>query len=300
MIESDRLLILLNIKSITEKSIHTLEGMLNGISIDDELSETEIENINAWLNENRKLSNRHPFNELIPKLESSIYGKNLSEEEKEDIIWVCKNLTGKNKFYNLVVSDIQRLHGILSGILLDDKITHQELDGLIEWLEQNKHLASTYPYDEIYAIVSGVIKDRKVTRQEENFLKLYFAQFSEIIPTVTADPQELDELKQQIKKVGICAIEPQIKFRGKMFCFTGESIIAYRDEMERQVTRLGGICKNFISKEIDYLVVGNEGNPCWAFSCYGRKIEKAMELRKKGTKIRIINENDFWKAARSL
>lgn len=36
-----------------------------------------------------------------------------------------------------------------------------------------------------------------------------------------------------------------------------------------------------------------KGNPCWAYACYGRKIEKAMELRKKGAQILIVHEADF-------
>ena len=56
----------------------------------------------------------------------------------------------------------------------------------------------------------------------------------------------------------------------------------------------GGIFKDSVVKNTDFLIVGDEGNPCWAFSCYGRKVEKAIELRKSGSKIQIVHENDFW------
>ena len=46
-------------------------------------------------------------------------------------------------------------------------------------------------------------------------------------------------------------------------------------------------------KRVDYLVIGADGNPCWAFACYGRKVEKAVELRKSGVRIMIIHESDF-------
>ena len=49
-----------------------------------------------------------------------------------------------------------------------------------------------------------------------------------------------------------------------------------------------------VSTKTDYLVVGNAGNPCWAYACYGRKIEAAMNLRKEGGKVIIVNETDFW------
>jgi SH3-like domain-containing protein len=47
-------------------------------------------------------------------------------------------------------------------------------------------------------------------------------------------------------------------------------------------------------------LIGDEGNPCWVFSCYGRKVEKAIQYRKSGLPILIIHENDFWNAIRQL
>jgi hypothetical protein len=57
---------------------------------------------------------------------------------------------------------------------------------------------------------------------------------------------------------------------------------------------------NNVVKDTNYLVVGNKGNPCWVYSCYGRKVEKAVELRKAGHKIMIIHEDDFWDAVADL
>jgi hypothetical protein len=52
---------------------------------------------------------------------------------------------------------------------------------------------------------------------------------------------------------------------------------------------------NSVSRKTNYLIVGDDGNPCWAFACYGRKVEKAINLRKQGTQIIIVHENDFWR-----
>ena len=66
------------------------------------------------------------------------------------------------------------------------------------------------------------------------------------------------------------------------------------------IEELGGKVKTAVSKKTDYLIVGNAGNPCWAFSCYGRKIEAAMLLRREGAKVQIVNETDFWDAIEDL
>ena len=51
-----------------------------------------------------------------------------------------------------------------------------------------------------------------------------------------------------------------------------------------------------VSAELDYLVVGVSGNPCWAYPSYGRKIEKAMELRRQGSQLLIVHKSDFFDA----
>lgn len=57
---------------------------------------------------------------------------------------------------------------------------------------------------------------------------------------------------------------------------------------------------NNVTNKTRYLIVGNAGNPCWAYSCYGRKIEDAIERRKKGQNLTIINEIDFWDTVEDL
>lgn len=76
---------------------------------------------------------------------------------------------------------------------------------------------------------------------------------------------------------------------------------ATRKELEKIIKNAGGFI-NFksVTKETNYLIVGNDGNQCWAFSTYGRKVERTIELRKKGLKIMIIQENDFWDAVENL
>lgn len=35
-------------------------------------------------------------------------------------------------------------------------------------------------------------------------------------------------------------------------------------------------------------------NPCWAYACYGRKVEQAIGLRKAGSQLLLVHEADFW------
>lgn len=59
------------------------------------------------------------------------------------------------------------------------------------------------------------------------------------------------------------------------------------------VTKLGGEVSENMTSKTDFLIIGAEGNPCWAYACYGRKVERAVELRKSGANVLIVHENDF-------
>lgn len=79
-------------------------------------------------------------------------------------------------------------------------------------------------------------------------------------------------------------------------CFTGISSRASRTAIAKEIEVIGGTYIDNIRQDLNYLIVGNNSNPCWAFSCYGWKVEQAISYRKKGINIVIVNENDFWDA----
>jgi NAD-dependent DNA ligase len=87
-----------------------------------------------------------------------------------------------------------------------------------------------------------------------------------------------------------------VAFEGKLFCFTGTSSKGQRKDIAKKIASLGGKYHDTLVRETDYLVVGDKNNPCWVFSCYGRKIEQAIENRKNGLPIQIVKEVDFWDA----
>jgi NAD-dependent DNA ligase len=114
------------------------------------------------------------------------------------------------------------------------------------------------------------------------------------IRNTAIDPHELEELRKTIVVPSICTMNPHITFKENLFCFTGISQKGNRESIINKIVSLGGVYNNNITKKTNYLVIGDRNNPCWVFSCYGRKIEKALENRKTGLGIQIIKEVDFW------
>jgi len=195
-----------------------------------------------------------------------------------------------------VTSDIQKLEGVLHGIISDNVITSEEMLGLKAWINENEHLAKTYPYDEVYSLALAVMADGIVSEQEQAMLKAFFSEFADIKSSEIINVAEIQRVKAEINIHGICSTCPEIVFPNKIFCFTGTSSKTTRQGFANIVTSIGARFVNNVTQETNYLVIGNDGNPCWAFSCYGRKVEQAVKLRKSGLGILIIHEHDFWDA----
>lgn len=277
-------------RSRIDKAVKSLVGIIEGIMIDQKLNERELAFLGEWIQENQELKDRHPFNELLPVVHTAFEDHVVTYEEKCDLMWLCNRLMKSTDFYDQVTSDIQRLHGVLGGIIADGVITETELLGLRDWLAQHEHLRTRWPYDEIDSVITGVMADGNVDEKEHEMLTALFADFITICDdrTITSPPVMINN-----SIGGLCAVCPEIRFEGATFCFTGASSKFKRNEFEKLVAGLGGKSAKNVSRQVDYLIIGAEGNPCWAYSCYGRKVEAAVNLRKEGHTLVLVHENDF-------
>lgn len=278
-------------KSQADKAISSLKGFLLGIKLDDDINENEINELKKWVITHKFLINKNPFNEFMTIIEGAISNKIPFRETIEDLYWLCQKYEKDNYYYNTVTSDLQILQGICHGILADGIITDKEIYDLQNWLNENEYLNTYYPYDEIRSLIISVLSDSIIDNEERTILMAYFNQFVTI---------QDDEIRQKIKDStvdvtisGLCTSEPDVIFEGRTFCITGVLQRGNRENLQRDIIKLGGIPTESISKKTDYLIVGDNGNPAWAFSCYGRKVEKAINLRKEGHTIILIHEFDF-------
>lgn len=283
-------------KAEFEKSLNTLKGIIQGIQADQLITHAEVEELQNWCLLQNDHRFKYPFKEIIPMIHTSIEDGVLTTDEIDDILWTCKMYLNDNPYFDAITADIQVLHGILHGILSDNRIEVSELNYLKDWLDSNYHLETVYPYDEVYSLLHKVLNDGKIDEEEELILKAFFSEFIDTSKSYNINQGDFTEIKKVMNINGLCALAPNIEINDNLFCFTGESSKMKRSEIEKIIIENGGsFNKNVVSKT-NYLIVGDNGNPCWAFSCYGRKVEKAMELRKQGKQILIIHEIDFWDA----
>lgn len=278
------------------KAVNTLRGIVAGITTDSAVDPAELAELIHWCQVHSYLRDRHPFSELIPVVEAACQDGVITDDESKDILWLCNNFVDNSSYYDTVTSSIQFLGGIIHGIMADGELSDKEIFALRQWADTNSFLAGTYPFDEINSLLSAVLEDHKIDEAERNQLMAFFSNIIEFKNSLNLSESSFIELREQYSVSGICACCPDVSFQGKSFCFTGESYRGPRSELAEAVERLGGIFKTGVSAKTDYLVVGNAGNRCWAYACYGRKIEDAVRLRKEGAHVVIVNETDFWDA----
>lgn len=275
-----------------DKELHILDGIVKGIAIDNHINQQEVSALIGWCDSHAAVSNKSPFNEIIPLILKASSDGVIDLDEREDIQWLCQKYTTENNYYNSITSDMQRLHGVLAGIVSDGKITEGELAGLRKWLEDHEYLRTVWPFDEIDSLITEILRDGIIDDQEHHVLLNFCAQFLTNTTNMILDLP----IESELLRTGVCSAMPEIAFDNKIFCLTGGFENGTKNELSQIILDFGGNISKGIRKDLDFLVVGGKGNECWAFACYGRKVEKAMNYRKEGAPIQIVHEFDFWDA----
>lgn len=273
-----------------ERDFNGLLGLIEGISADGVLHEKEIAGIANWLLATKYYENRSPYKELISILVSAVSDFHIDEEELLNIKWFCNRYISGNGYYDAITKGIQQLHGVLDGIALDEMINDKEIIYLSNWLEYNKHLRSNYPYDEVSFVLNKIVEDGEINDNELVELLEFCGLFKQVRLS------EENETKSIVTHLSKNIFEPISNFdvAGSKICVTGASKLYKREEIKTIIQNKGGRVVGAMSGSVDYLIVCEEKNSCWAYSMYGRKVEEAIKLKQNGSKVNIVHIEDVY------
>lgn len=84
-----------------------------------------------------------------------------------------------------------------------------------------------------------------------------------------------------------------INLQGQSFMFTGKLKTMTRSEAEKKVTDASGKNASGVTKNLDYLVIGDEGSPFYNAGKKGSKQLKGESLIQDGATLKIISETAF-------
>lgn len=197
------------------------------------------------------------------------------------------------KYRNQEIKDrnIDELIGISRGIISDGKVNKDESEFLLSWIERNFNFIdlNTYPINKIYDRLKLALEDGFIDEDESIELK-------ELLNAFTGDKPISEQISSMSSSLPLCNPAPAVDFINKSFCMTGAFTIGSRRVVENMIIDLGGKVQKSPGLKTNYLIVGILGSDEWIHSSYGRKIEKAVEIRDiEGRDINIISEEHFIK-----
>ncbi|BEQ15041.1 BRCT domain-containing protein [Desulfoferula mesophila] len=181
---------------------------------------------------------------------------------------------------------LDELLGLAKGMAADGCINQLEAEFLQKWLIKNNDLNATWPINVINNRVNQMLCDGVLDGNEQKELLELLCSFTGQIPVER-------ELENMSCTLPLDSPPPALQFQGRAYCFTGKFVSGTRNDCQTAVLQLGGAVKNTVSKKTDYLVIGVIGSRDWVHTSYGRKIERAMELRDEGHGLAIVSE-DHW------
>ncbi len=275
--------------NIIQKDLQDLTGILKGVKSDNVINIEESKSLLNWLKETEYMHHLSPYSEIKILLNSALSLEVFDNEEIEDILWLIGNFLNREKpYFDIVTREVQELQGIIKGIIIDKHVNEKELNFVRNWIEKKKHLRGIYPFDNLLVFIDNLLED-DVVDEVENEKALEFCN-----AILTGSP--LSKIKQESESEK----NIEILIQEKTFCITGESIHHPRKIIAQKIELYGGFVANSVTKNLDYLLICDERNSCWAFKNYGRKIEKANLVNSKGGNINIIYEAELYNKLNSL
>lgn len=179
---------------------------------------------------------------------------------------------------------VNELIGLCHGLLADGTIDQGESQFLLRWVESNRVVTANPLVNAIYQRLTDMLHDNKLDDDEQKEL------VESIVAFVGGAP--MPDGVNYATTLPITRPEPGIALPGARFCFTGTFAFGTRSECEAAVIAHGASAGG-LTIATDYLVIGVYATDSWAHSSYGRKIEKAVEMRNSGHPIAIVGEQHW-------
>jgi NAD-dependent DNA ligase len=261
------------------------EGRFHGIDLDKHENRTyKLDRVLRVFTkrEIKKLNNEDINNILQETLDELIEVQNKEPAREKPIT------SSKSKRFNhkrVVDRNIDELIGFARGILADGKVDQNEAVSLQKWLIA----ISGYEHPILHNLlirVNQMLEDGVLDDEES-------AELFETLNELTGSNFEKGEILKSTS-LPLDKPEPEVVPNNSTFCCTGTFEAGTRKEIEEIIINNGGKPSR-LNGSTNYLVIGAYATDSWAHSSYGRKIENALDYKKKGKDIKIISEHHLLK-----
>ncbi len=274
-----------------ERALNTLFGICKGIVADKRLNEREVAYLNTWLSEYEPLlAHDGDGIDIIEEIKSILSDRVVTKSELEDLQAMFESIAenrGNGRFYSDDVA-LHHLTGIVHGIVADAYINDSEIYALNSWIQKHLYLECQWPASIIFRRLRNVLSDGVITEEERADL---YETLTSLVGGSLEEQGTVGGLSTRLFQEESLRIN--IDFQGRTFIFTGKFAYGTRASCEAAVIALGAAISSSITKSTDYLIVGTLSSRDWVNESFGRKIQKAMEMKESGHHISVIEE-EIW------
>lgn len=275
-----------------EKAMYGLKGILSGIIADKRLNEKEFLFLDTWLKSQQFLSEDKEVVDMLGRVGDILEDGQVSQDDLQQMLVRMEQLIiAKDAVTTDVVGRVDELIGFLTGIASDGVLNDEEVNALSDWLDQNETIKETWPAIVVVKRLADILEDGIVSVEEKADLLLTINQ-------VTGANMEEDGITFEAStEVWEDSIE-SLTVAGSTFCLTGDFVSGDRNSVDTMLRCMGADTSPNINKNVDYLVIGTLASRDWLYTSHGRKIEKALLLKREGNDITIITERTLLKFTR--
>ncbi len=275
-----------------DRALYGLKGILAGVVADKQLNEMELLFLDAWLQSQEHLCEDEDVLAILGQV----------GEIREDGVISPEELRGMQTSIEAIVSHkdsetpesvghIEELLGFLSGTASDGVLNDQEITAMSSWLERNAPVKEVWPASVIVLRLAIILEDGIITDEERHDLLVTVRQ---VTGTDTDESGLRYEASTEVWEDPVDGLE----LAGAVLCLTGDFVSGDRDSVDTMLRCRGAETNSSVNKSVNYLVIGTLASRDWLYTAHGRKIEKALLLKREGCDIKIITERTLLKYTR--
>lgn len=273
-----------------DKALYGLKGILAGVVADARLNEMELLFLDSWLQSQEHLSEDQDVLAILSRVGDILEDGVISPDELNGMQTRIEQII-KDSETPESVGHIEELVGFLTGTASDGVLNDQEITAMSSWLEHNESVREVWPASVIVQRLAIILEDGIITDEEREDLLITVRQ---VTGTDTDESGLSYEASTEVWEDSV----DELKLVGSVFCLTGDFVSGDRESVDTLLRLRGAQTNSSINKSIDYLVIGTLASRDWLYTSHGRKIEKALLLKRGGNDIKVITERTLLKHTR--
>ncbi|MCG8413509.1 MAG: hypothetical protein MI746_04735 [Pseudomonadales bacterium] len=272
-----------------EKAMYGLQGILAGIVADQRLNEKELLFLDAWLQSQAALRDHEDVVAILTQVGEVLEDGQITHDELAGMQDSIEKIVASNEDEPAEgLGRADELVGFLTGVASDGILNDQEVDALSTWLNRNESIRDKWPASVIVNRLNTVLEDGIITEEERQDLMVTVQQ-------ITGTEATPEDVKYEASTEVWEDVVDEVNIAGSHFCLAGEFVSGDRNSVDTNLRLRGAETSPNVHKEVDYLVIGTLASRDWLYTSHGRKIEKALLLKRKDAPISVITERTLLK-----